>query len=201
MDKKCVLEADSRPPMLDELRSRFELQGMAIAQLPESLEHQLVEAGQILSDSLLNDNKIVVFGQGDGVFSARLFIEELTDSSNIERPALPAVLLQGKVASKDIQRQLQALGKQGDALLCIQSSSANEDTVVDSQITEICHLAQLQGMQSIFIGNSELVDTSEPDCIQIKLNYGSRMNYLSSICITSMTLAALIDHQLFGQPI
>ena len=200
MDKKCILETNSRPIMLDELRSRFELQGMAIAQLPESLEHQLIEAGQILGDSLLDDNKIVVFGQGDGFFSACLFIEELTDSSNIERPALPSVLLQGRIASKDTQRQLQALGKQGDVLLCIQNSSTNMDTVVDNQITEICHLAQLQGMRSIVIGSSELADTSE-DCIQIKLNHGSRMNYLSSICITSMTLAALIDHQLFGQPI
>lgn len=187
--------------MLDELRSRFELQGLTIAQLPESIENELIEAGQTMADTLLKEKKIIALGQGDALPVANAFIEELTDSSNIERPALPGVLLHGKAGVENVQRQLRSLGEPGDLFFVVQSSRPNTNRVANEQIVEICNLVQPMGIQSVLIGTSELPSVSAVDCTQIKLDYGSRMNYLSSVTVLSMTLAALLDHHLFGHPI
>jgi len=187
--------------MLDSLRSRFELQGLAIAQLPETLEHQLIESGQVLADALLNENKIIVIGQGDAFSTATTIVEELIDSSSMERPPLPGVLIKGTSGIESAQRHLQALSKPGDVLLAIQSSRQRTNRVQDDQLTQMCNFVQTIGMKSILLGNNELSNASAVDCIQMKLNYGSRMNYLSSISIIALTLISLVDYHLFEQPI
>ena len=187
--------------MLDALRSRFELQGLAIAQLPETLERQLIEAGQILADALLSENKIIAIGQGDSLSVATIIIEELTDSSSMERPSLPSVLIQEKAGIESVQRHLQALGKTGDVLVIIQSSCQRSSRIRDEELTQICNFVQSMGIKSILIGNSELSNTNAVDCIQMKLNYSSRMNYLSSVSIIALTLISLVDYHLFENPI
>lgn len=192
---------DLLEPMLDSLRSRFELQGLAIAQLPETLEHQIIEAGQVLADALLSENKIIVIGQGDSLPIASTLVDELIDSSNMERPPLPGVLIHGKSGIESVQRQLQANGKAGDVMFAIQSSLQRTNRVQDERLTQLCNFAQTMGIKSILIGNSELSNASAVDCIQMKLDYGSRMNYLCSVSTVSLTLISLVDYHLFEQPI
>lgn len=187
--------------MLDALRSRFELQGLAIAQLPESLEHQLVESGQILADALLNGHKIIAFGQGDSVSTAATFVEELTDSSCMERPPLPAILVQGISGIESVQKHIQALANPGDVLFALQGSRQRVNRIQDDEVTQLCNLAQDMEMKSILLGNAELSNARAVDCMQMKLNYGSRMNYLTSIYVIALTLISLVDYHLFEQPI
>ena len=187
--------------MLDALRSRFERQGLAIAQLPETLEHQLVEAGRILADALLGENKIIVIGQGDSLMIATTIIEELTDSSSMQRPPLPGLLIGEGAGIASVQRQLRALGKTGDVLLIIQGSCQQSSHIQDEDLTQICHFVQPMGMKSILLGSSQLSNANIGDCTQMKLDYGSRMNYLSAVSITALTLISLVDHHLFEQPV
>ena len=185
--------------MLDTLRSRFELQGLAIAQLPETLENQLLRAGQALADSLLNEHKIILLGQGDALAVAKIFAEEMTDSSSIERPPLPTLLIEA-ADSESAQRQLQAVGKAGDMLVVMQSSKQQALPMQTTDLVQLCQLAQSLGIESIALGNTELSGINLVDCITLTFNQGSRMDFLCSMTCLSLTLASLVDYHLFGQP-
>ena len=187
--------------MLDALRSRFEMQGLFIAQLPETLEHQLIEAGQVLADALLNEKKIIVFGQGDSSHAAAIVVEELTDSSCMERPPLPVVLIKGVSGIESAQRHIQALAAPGDVLLAIQSSRQRTNRIQDDQLTQMCNSVQNMDMKSILLSKTELSTVNAVDCIQMKLDYGSRMNYLTSVSVITLTLISLVDYHLFQQPV
>lgn len=186
---------------LDELRSRFELQGLSIAQLPETIEHLLIDASQQLADSLLNEKKVVILGQGDGKVAADIMAEELIDSSSMERPPLPVFGLNVESGIESIQRQIQTIGQAGDVLIIIQSSRYKNSQASNDELFHLCSLAQGQGIKSIILGTHEPSNINLVDSIQIPLNFESRMNYLASISICSLTLIALVDYHLFGQPL
>ena len=185
--------------MLDELRSRFELHAMAIANLPEVLENQIIEAGQIITQSLLNENHIYCLGLGDGSLAAQIFTDELINSSQLERPSLPCIQLEESSNDEAQLRQLESLLTQGDILVIFQGSRRN--VAEEASIHRLSSLISSSNLSAVIVCNQEFPLANSNSMIQIQTNSSSRMNYLGALSVISMTMAALIDHNLFGHPI
>ena len=106
----------------------------------EQLVDSIVAAGQLMSDALLNDGKILSCGNGGSAADAQHFSSELLNRFEMERPGLPAIALttdsstltsiSNDYAYEDIfSKQVRALGKAPDVLLGI-STSGNSENVI-----------------------------------------------------------------------
>ena len=94
--------------------------------------------GQIMSQSLLDDGKILSCGNGGSAGDAQHFSSELLNRFEMERPGLPAMALTtdsstltsiaNDYAYEDIfAKQIRALGRQSDVLLAISTSGNSEN--------------------------------------------------------------------------
>lgn len=108
----------------------------AASQIAESI----VEAGRLMSESLLDDGKILSCGNGGSAADAQHFSSELLNRFEMERPGLPAIALttdsstltsiSNDYAFEEIfSKQVRALGKAQDILLGI-STSGNSENVI-----------------------------------------------------------------------
>jgi len=106
----------------------------------DALAESIAAAGQVLSDALLADGKILSCGNGGSAADAQHFSSELLNRFEMERPGLPAMALTTDAStvtsiSNDysyeeiFSKQVRALGKPQDVLLGI-STSGNSENVI-----------------------------------------------------------------------
>ncbi|MCP5090903.1 MAG: phosphoheptose isomerase [Gammaproteobacteria bacterium] len=106
----------------------------------ETLVESIVAAGQVMSDALLDDGKILSCGNGGSAADSQHFSSELLNRFERERPGLPAMALTTDTStltsiSNDhayeeiFSKQVRALGKSPDVLLGI-STSGNSENVI-----------------------------------------------------------------------
>ncbi len=106
----------------------------------ETLVESIVAAGQVMSDALLDDGKILSCGNGGSAADSQHFSSELLNRFERERPGLPAMALttdtstltsiSNDYAYEEIfSKQVRALGKSPDVLLGI-STSGNSENVI-----------------------------------------------------------------------
>jgi D-sedoheptulose 7-phosphate isomerase len=104
----------------------------------EPLSRPIVTGGEIMSQSLLDDGKILSCGNGGSAGDAQHFSSELLNRFEMERPGLPAMALTtdsstltsiaNDYAYEDIfAKQIRALGRQSDVLLAISTSGNSEN--------------------------------------------------------------------------
>lgn len=98
----------------------------------------IASAGQLMSQTLLNDGKILSCGNGGSAGDSQHFSSELLNRFEMERPGLPAIALTtdtstltsiaNDYAYEDIfAKQIRALGRQNDLLLAISTSGNSEN--------------------------------------------------------------------------
>jgi len=98
----------------------------------------VANGGQLMSQSLLDDGKILSCGNGGSAGDAQHFSSELLNRFEMERPGLPAMALTtdsstltsiaNDYAYEDIfAKQIRALGRQSDVLLAISTSGNSEN--------------------------------------------------------------------------
>ena len=98
----------------------------------------VVTGGQIMSQALLDDAKILSCGNGGSAGDAQHFSSELLNRFEMERPGLPAMALTtdsstitsiaNDYAYEDIfAKQVRALGRENDVLLAISTSGNSEN--------------------------------------------------------------------------
>ncbi|WNO08526.1 SIS domain-containing protein [Teredinibacter sp. KSP-S5-2] len=175
-------------------------------QVGEELAPRITNASNLLVESLLSENKILVCGNGASAALAQIFTSSLLDRYEKERPGLPAIWLGSNIAtytsiSADVSRAdvyakpLKALGQPGDCLVVI-SSSGNSLNLVQA-ITA----AQDRGIRVIALtgrdGGSISAMLSESD-IEICASVDSRGRIHEIHLLTLFCLCDLIDNQLFG---
>ena len=108
----------------------------------------------MLTKTFRDGGKLLVFGNGGSAADAQHICGELVGRFNMERPGLPAIALAGNPAlvtawANDhtfetvFERQIQALGKPGDAAWAI-STSGNSPNVVLG-----CERARRAGLKTI----------------------------------------------------
>ena len=104
------------------------------------LAEGIAAAGQLMSDALLADGKIMSCGNGGSAADAQYFSSQLLNRFEMERPGLPAMALTTDAStvtsiSNDysyeeiFSKQVRALGKPVDVLLGI-STSGNSENVI-----------------------------------------------------------------------
>ena len=120
-------------------------ESIALKQASEVLVPVIVEAGQALTECLLNDGKVLSCGNGGSASDAQHFSGEMLGRFEMERPGLPAIALTTDSSAltaiaNDYQyadvfaKQVRALGQTGDVLLAI-STSGNSENILRAVTT------------------------------------------------------------------
>ena len=124
--------------MLDRVRDHFSESVATKQAAAEVISERIVEAGSLMSQSLLADGKILSCGNGGSAADSQHFSSELLNRFEKERPGLPAMALttdsstltsiSNDYAYEEIfSKQVRALGKPGDVLLGISTSGNSEN--------------------------------------------------------------------------
>ena len=106
----------------------------------DTLAPIIANAADAMANSLLNNHKIMAWGNGGSAADAQHFSAEMLNRFEMERPGLPAISLTTDTSTltsiaNDYQyaeiysKQVRALGQEGDILLAI-STSGNSHNVI-----------------------------------------------------------------------
>ncbi|MFC6644718.1 D-sedoheptulose 7-phosphate isomerase [Granulicella cerasi] len=107
----------------------------------ESLHAIVVEAARLTAESMKNGGKLLVCGNGGSAADAQHLVAEFVARLTIDRPALRAIALTtdssiltaiGNDHSFEhiFERQVEALGREGDVLLAISTSGNSKNCVL-----------------------------------------------------------------------
>ncbi|WP_046061674.1 SIS domain-containing protein [Methylotuvimicrobium alcaliphilum] len=163
-------------------------------------------ASQKLVTAILNDNKILVCGNGACAANAGQFSAAMLNRLERERPALPAIALTADTAVitsiaadyhfDDIfAKQVKALGQSEDILLVF-SSNGNPANILkavtaahDKNISVIALTGHDGGMLAPILNTSD---------IEIRVPSSNDSRIRETHLLISHCLCDLIDHQIFG---
>ena len=175
----------------------------------DALPDMITAAGTRLADSLLNNGKLFVCGNGGSSANALHFSTALLNHFEVERPPLPVIvlgtdmaittsLLQDGHAEHVFSRPLQALGDAGDVLLLLSTSNQTMNLVhaVDA--------AHERGMDVILLGAPErgvLGNHLGPNDMEIAVPADSPARIREIHLFVLHCFCDLIDQALFGQTV
>jgi D-sedoheptulose 7-phosphate isomerase len=134
-------------------------QSIEIKQLSATvLSEPLVNAAQLIVDTLLTDHKILSCGNGGSAGDAQHFSSEMLNRFERERPGLPAIALTTDTSTltsiandynykQVFSKQVKALGQAGDLLLAISTSgnSANVNQAISAAYDRSMRVIALSG--------------------------------------------------------
>ncbi len=163
-------------------------------QLAETCAPDLLSSARLMAACLMSDGKILVAGDRDTQGIAETFRRQLSYKYHIDRPSLPCLHLESDLGAPYLCSQLRSLGNPGDLLLVIDSGTG-EDRV------GLIRVAAEKGLSVILLGLEKdpvLGQSLGPNDLGIGLDSMSKAHLLENMTAICLTLAALIDHQLFG---
>lgn len=176
----------------------------------DSLSHSIANTSEYLVRCMLNERKILCCGEGASGLVAQIFATILLDHFQYERPALPAVSLNSDAATltaiatsgtySDIfAKQIQAIGQEGDILLCCFQGEGS------GALTNAIQAAHERNIQVITLGSRDpssgpgsLLTNSD---IALCMPTDDRARCTELQVFTVHALCALIDQQLFGSEV
>jgi phosphoheptose isomerase len=180
----------------------IELITMSVDSLAQPIEH----ASQLMSDALIKDRKIFACGNGPDGALTQLFVSNLLNRFEHERPALPAISLGldatslTAIATTDhindiFARQIHALGQAGDVLLCVTSGNCHTNLIKAIQS------ARDRDMLLVVLSNTRndqlsTVLSSGDIELQIRAERQSRVVEMHTMII--QCLCEMIELNLFG---
>ena len=181
-------------------------ESIALKQASESLAPSIVAAGQLLTQCLLNDGKILSCGNGGSASDAQHFSGEMLGRFEMERPGLPAVALTTDTSAltaigNDYQyadifsRQIRALGQSGDVLLAI-STSGNSENVLRAVRT-----AHERGMRVVALTGRDggsIAQALSADDLEIRVPAQRTARIQEVHILTIHCLCDLVDAELLG---
>ena len=172
----------------------------------EQLAEHIAAAGRVMSDALLDDGKILSFGNGGSAADAKHFSSELLNRFEMERPGLPAMALttdsstltsiSNDYAYEEIfSKQIRALGKSQDVLLGI-STSGNSENVIRAIAA-----AHERGMKVVALTGRDggrMADIYSPDDVEIRVPATRTARIQEVHLVIIHCLCDLIDTTLLG---
>ena len=128
--------------MIDLVRKQLEasIQTMTLVLNDEAIHMAVVEAGRLTAEAMKHGRKLMICGNGGSAADAQHLTAEFVSRLTIDRPALRAIALTtdtsivtaiGNDHSYDniFERQVEALGQEGDVLLAISTSGNSKNCV------------------------------------------------------------------------
>lgn len=194
--------------LLARIKTHFEESIKTKTLASETLAETILDASQLFVECLLNNNKILVCGNGGSAADSQHFASELINRFEIERPiSLPAIALTTDTStitsiandysySEIFAKQIRALGQAGDILLLI-STSGNSESILRA-----CEAAQSRDLKIIALSGKDggsLAGLLNSTDIEIRVPGSSTARIQETHLLIIHCLCDLIDKQLFGQ--
>ncbi|MGB5164498.1 MAG: phosphoheptose isomerase [Woeseiaceae bacterium] len=172
----------------------------------EVISDSIAAAGELMSQALLNDGKILSCGNGGSAADSQHFSSELLNRFERERPGLPAMALttdastvtsiSNDYAYEEIfSKQVRALGKPEDVLLAI-STSGNSENVIRAIAA-----AHERGMRVVALTGRDggrMADIFTPDDVEIRVPATRTARIQEVHLVIIHCLCDLIDTSLLG---
>ncbi len=173
----------------------------------EQLSESIALAGQVMSNALLDDGKILSCGNGGSAADSQHFSSELLNRFEMERPGLPAMALttdsstltsiSNDYAYEEIfSKQVRALGKAQDVLLGI-STSGNSENIIRA-----IDAAHERGMKVVALTGRDgglMADIFEPGDVEIRVPATRTARIQEVHLVVIHCLCDLIDTNLLGE--
>ena len=173
----------------------------------KQLAENIVAAGRVMCDALLDDGKILSCGNGGSAADSQHFSSELLNRFEMERPGLPALALTTDSStltsiSNDysyeevFSKQVRALGKSQDVLLAI-STSGNSENVIRAIAA-----AHERGMRVVALTGCDggrMADIYSEDDVEIRVPATRTARIQEVHLVVIHCLCDLIDTTLLGE--
>jgi D-sedoheptulose 7-phosphate isomerase len=169
----------------------------------EAIHTAVLEAGQLTADAMQQGRKLMVCGNGGSAADAQHLVAEFVSRLTVDRPALRAIALTtdtsiltaiGNDYSYDnvFERQVEALGNQGDVLLAISTSGNSKNCV------KALKLARQMGIHTIaYTGNNGGAMASLAD-INVVIPSDVTMNIQESHLALEHIFCMVVERCYFG---
>ena len=170
------------------------------------ISESIAAAGQVMSQALLDDGKILSCGNGGSAGDAQHFSSELLNRFERERPGLPAMALttdastvtsiSNDYAYEEIfSKQIRALGKPQDVLLGISTSGNSEN------VCRAIAAAHERGMKVVALSGRDggrMADMFEEGDVEIRVPATRTARIQEVHLVIIHALCDLIDTALLG---
>jgi D-sedoheptulose 7-phosphate isomerase len=169
----------------------------------EAIHQAVVEAGRITAEAMQNGRKLLVCGNGGSAADAQHLVAEFVSRLTIDRPALRAIALTtdtsiltaiGNDYTYDnvFERQVEALGIEGDVFLAISTSGNSKNCIKALQ------LARQMGLHTVaFTGNDGGKMAALAD-INVIIPSSTTMNIQESHLALEHIFCMIVERFVFG---
>jgi D-sedoheptulose 7-phosphate isomerase len=172
----------------------------------ETLAPLIARAGQLMTECLLADGKLLACGNGGSAADAQHFAAEMVGRFERERPELPAVALTTDSSiltavandydfAQVFAKQVRALGRAGDVLLAI-STSGNSANVVAA--IEAGHEREMRIVALTGRGGGRINELLAPEDVHICVPHATTTRIQEVHLLTIHCLCDAIDASLLG---
>jgi phosphoheptose isomerase len=172
----------------------------------EQIAPQLNDACNLIGQTLLSDNKLIICGNGYSAPIASILTTCLMHQQEFERPSLPAINISidtttmSAIASDGnhqqvFSKQIRAIGNEGDTLVAL-SIDGNCSNIV--QAIQTAHEKEIHVITITGFENGKISAVHHGDDIEILLYKQSVARAMESQLIAVNTLCHQIENQLFG---
>lgn len=184
--------------MKEKIRNHFaEAHNLLTSLLSDaSFFEQVAKAGDLMSEAIAAEHKIISCGNGGSMCDAMHFAEELSGRYREDRKALPAIAISdpshlscvGNDYGYDavFSRYIEALGQKGDVLLGISTSGNSRNVIRAAQA------AKSKGMKVIGLTGKNGGELAELCDVEIRVPWTGYADRIQEIHIK--VIHALIDH-------
>lgn len=175
--------------------------------LADQLPQSIVQAGLKITESLLDDGKILLCARGRSFANGLHFVTAMLNRYEVDRPPLPIVMLGGYVSilqqalmdGNDDQifaREVQALGQPKDVLLILMLTGES------AHWAHVIYAAKEKRMRCIVVCVQEeegLSEQLDPSDIEVCLPAASSSRLIEMQLLVLHGFCEVVDHALFAQ--
>lgn len=188
-------------PLSTRIRDQFENASLASALAFDVLSEPIARAAQEVTDCLMREGRVLVYGAGSGGLLGRHLTAILTDRLEHDRPGLAALFIDGSGMGDDTdptrgsRRQLEALAHPGDLLIVF--SLYGEGHAVHAAI-RAAHDREIRVIAFSGGEGGPLAETLREDDQLICAPSASAPRILETQLLAIHSLGACIDYLLLG---
>jgi len=185
---------------------RFQSTMENIAMSVDQLAGPMGEASELMTQTLLQDGKIICCGNGVDASQAQFFTTCLLTGLEDERPALPALHLSGDAATitaiatgdglGDIySRQIRACAQEGDLLLLLNSARADNSLILAMEASRERNM----GLVALSNRGDDILGAgAQPGDVVLNVDAATRAQVIELQTMVLHGLCQLIEYGLFG---
>ncbi|HBF09046.1 MAG TPA: phosphoheptose isomerase [Gammaproteobacteria bacterium] len=191
---------------LSHIHSLFDASINAKLAAKEDLPRLVIEAGDLLTQTLLQEGKILTCGNGGSSGDAQHFSSEMLNRFERERPSLPAISLVSDTAtitsiandysySEVFSKQIRAIGHPNDVLMVFTTSGRSSNIV---QAIQAAHDRQMHVIAFTGKDGGDVQRLIHGQDIELRVPDNSTARIQEVHLLLIHCLCDYIDRQLFG---